>query len=110
MRARDKIVVDGSGTHYFLDYNEVSEEEYRKIYPMPANDGGAFGTSSSAAWPIRSDGAAVHPDQREEAMADAKKKGVDTYFDRLGRPEFTSQQHQRKYLRAYGMHNNDDNS
>ncbi len=51
---------------------------------------------------------ACNPDDRIEFMEDAKKRGVETHFDRLGRPRFTSRNHQHRYLRAYDLVNRDD--
>ena len=56
---------------------------------------------------IKSDGASVHPSDREAAMDHAKRNGVPTFFDTDGRPHFKSLRHQTKYLRKIGMHNND---
>jgi hypothetical protein len=56
---------------------------------------------------IKSDGASVHPIDSEKAMAHAKKHGVPTYFDKQGRPHFTSLRHQTNFLRKIGMHNKD---
>jgi hypothetical protein len=105
----DKQVCRSDGWHYYLDNREVSEQEYRDRYPLPEPGDASFVANAGNAWPMKSEGAAVHPSQRAEAIADAEKKGVPTYFDRVGRPVFRSLQHQRNYLRAYRLHNRDDN-
>jgi len=54
-------------------------------------------------WPIRSSTLGVHPDLRDEAIEDAKRKGVPTEFLPDGRPLMTSNDHYRRYCRAYGF-------
>ena len=49
----------------------------------------------------------VHPRQVPEAVADAVRKGVPTEFTKDGRPRFTSREHQKRYLKAYGYVNLD---
>lgn len=49
----------------------------------------------------------VHPEQRQEAIDDARAKGVPTDFDLAGRPQFSGRRHQRDYNRAYGFFNRD---
>ena len=44
-----------------------------------------------------------HPDDRELFMRDAKEKGVPTYFNERGNPEFRSKAHWDKYRRACGF-------
>ena len=55
-------------------------------------------------WPMRSDAAGVHPDQRQEATEQSVKDGVPTHFDGLGRAVFTTREHRRRYLRTIGLH------
>lgn len=55
-----------------------------------------------ACWPMRSEALAVHPEEREQAIADAKKAGVPTYFDRHGRPVFESAGHRKRYCEQFG--------
>lgn len=49
----------------------------------------------------------VHPSQVQEAIENAKQKGVPTNFTKEGLPEFTSRRHQARYLKAYGYFNRD---
>ena len=56
---------------------------------------------------IVSEGAAVHPDDRQAAEDHARKRGFAINFDREGRPHFTSHRQQRAYLRTIGMVNRD---
>lgn len=58
-------------------------------------------------WPIKSVACGCHPDDRKEFMEDASSKGVPTVFDEQGNAVFRNPSHQRKYLKAYGMHNKD---
>jgi len=53
------------------------------------------------------EGSAVHPKDIKAAEEHAKKNGVPTYFDKHGRPHFTSMRHQANYLGLIGMHNKD---
>ena len=58
-------------------------------------------------WPMKSDGAGVHPSQCELFEKDSAKKGVPTEFDReTGQAIFTSPSHRRRHLRLYGLHDN----
>lgn len=59
------------------------------------------GGTMTNGWPLKSEALAVHPKQRAEAEADARKKGVPTEFDRAGRPVFRDRGHRKKYLKAY---------
>jgi len=61
--------------------------------------------SSCGTWPMKSDGAGVHPSQIGEAMESAAKMGVPTSFDaKTGQAIFESRAHRKKYLKANGMH------
>lgn len=53
------------------------------------------------------EGSAVHPKDIKKAESHAAKHGVPTYFDKHGRPNFTSMRHQANYLKLIGMHNKD---
>lgn len=105
---KDRIVIDKNGTRYILDGREVTEDEYRKVYPAPELGTGAFMDSvSCSAWPMLSDGMAVHPLQIEEARKSAEAKGVPTDFNpEDGRAIFRDRDHRRRYLKAYGVHDN----
>lgn len=91
--------------HYEIDGREVSEEEFRRRLP-PAPDGEGPSSLSSTP-PHLSEGLSVHPDQVQEAIEDAKRKGVPTEFRPDGRPVMRSRAHQKAYLKAYGFHNRD---
>jgi hypothetical protein len=92
---------------YFIQGREVTKAQFDKALPdgEAGIDTRAERKSRKRAWPIKSEGAAVHPKQRMEAIEFAKKRGVPTYHDRHGRPVFTSQRHQDAYLKLVGMHN-----
>ncbi|MBJ83283.1 MAG: hypothetical protein CL462_10300 [Acidimicrobiaceae bacterium] len=55
-------------------------------------------------WPLCSDGAGVHPDQRFEAMDHSREAGVPTEFNNDGQAVFTSHAHRRKYLKAVNLY------
>ena len=104
-----KGVIRGAGSNkvYLLDDREVSKEEFDVVFPDVVEP--APGPCSlSAVPPNVSDALAVHPLRCEEAEADARAKGVPTEFEReFGRPVFTSREHQKRYLKAYGYRNHD---
>lgn len=102
----DGVVSRSDGDHYYLSCKEVSEAEYRAVYPAPSMDGPlghGLGGNYSAGWPIHSEALAVHPEQIREATEDASRRGVPTSFDGLGRPIMTDSRHFRRYAKAYGM-------
>lgn len=67
--------------------------------------GGVVGMRSST-WPMVSEGMAVHESQIEEAKEHARKHGVPTDFDRLGRPILTGPMHRKRYAESRGFHDN----
>lgn len=99
---RGRILYARTGVVYYVDGGEVSRDEFFAAFPpQPMGDG-----SGLTSWqkPIVSDALGVHPEQVEEATADAKAKGVPTEFLPDGRPLLVSRQHRKEYLRAYGFH------
>jgi len=85
---QDETYVDNEGIVWHRDY---------------ASEMGVTGTCSS--WPMKSDGAGVHPSQIGDAMKSAAKMGVPTSFDsKTGQAIFESRAHRKKYLKAHGMH------
>lgn len=104
---KDRIVLNGTGTHYFLADREVSEESYRAVYPLPPTGTGSFSGCNASCWPLVSTALAVHPDQVKEATLDAVRKGVPTDFQKDGRPRFTDRAHRAAYCRAYGFYDRD---
>jgi len=86
---------------YTCNGNAVSRDEFLK------NKNGNFyegGCAFAAKNPITiSEGAAVHPADREARIEYCKKMGVPTYHDSQGRPHFTSIRHQRKFLKLMGL-------
>jgi hypothetical protein len=98
---RGKIV----GGRYFLDGVEVTKEEFDEAIPeLPLGDGP--GGHSPSCWPMVSEAMAVHPKRVEEAIANARAKGVPTDFDPMGRPILVSRAHRKAYNHAYGVHDN----
>lgn len=57
--------------------------------------------------PKASNALKVHPSQVQEAIENARQKGVPTDFTKDGRPLFTSRSHQKRYCKAYGYFNRD---
>jgi hypothetical protein len=107
-----KITERNGKKRYWIDGVEVTAEAFAKA--LPDRDGP---DSIVASWqedtrrqaefePIHSEAVAVHPKRRKEAMDDARKKGVPTEVDSMGRIVFRTRQHRRAYLKAYGFHDN----
>lgn len=88
------------GDRYFIDGKEVTKAEFDAAFP----DLGAGQSAICHFKPILSDALAVHPKQVQEAMEDAKRKGVPTEFLPDGRPVLRTRQHRKEYLKAYGFH------
>lgn len=105
----DRISVTKAGTKYFFGTQEVTEAEYRERYPLPQARRGAPMGAKASSYPYAADSLGVHPDQREEAMADAAARGVPTEFTADGSIVWKSRQHQKEYCRAYGYKNRDEN-
>lgn len=55
-------------------------------------------------WPIHSEAAAVDPEDIPYATEFLKKRGVNTEFDKIGCPIFTSQAHRKKHCEAVGLY------
>lgn len=91
------------GERYYLENQEVTKAIFDLAFPdLP------LGGEALSATPANiSESLAVHPKQVQEAVADAKAKGVPTEFLPDGRPVFTSRAHQKAYLKAYNFRNND---
>ena len=54
--------------------------------------------------PIISESMGGHPDQREEFIAEAIKRGVPTEITEDCCPVLTSEAHKRRYMKAFGFH------
>ncbi len=88
---------------YRLNGRDVSAEEFRA-----ASAGIDFGAEclvgqSPAGWPKTSESLAVHPRQAAAAMEEARRLGVPTDYDRLGRPVLTSPGHLKELARKLGF-------
>lgn len=104
----DRIVVTDK-TRFYLDGKEVKEKEYRKRYPPPPDDRFELNgqTGDAKGWPILSDSASVHPNQRAEHERICNEKKVPTETTPDGRVIFRDRQHRRAYNRAFGFHDRD---
>ena len=60
-------------------------------------------------WPIKSDAAGVNPKQIPVAIAADKRLGVPASYTKDGRVIFENREHQRRWLKAHGMRNWDEN-
>ena len=108
MKEPDRIEIKKDGTHYFLDAKEVSEKQYRARHPLPQGEG-VFMTSSKSGWPYVSNSEGCHPVDRQAFMDAAAKAGVPTVFNEQGKAVFTSREHQKRYCKAFGKANFDEN-
>jgi len=93
---------------YRVNGEEVSEEEFRNRKSPGIDLYGNCPSNIQSEWTSHfCEGSAVHPKDIGAAEAHAAKHGVPTYFDKQGRPNFTSMRHQSSYLKLIGMHNRD---
>lgn len=110
---------------YRINGQEVTKEEFEDAPSSGVEYGemtgaleltaGTQGTTQpssrrSPGWPFFSIGAEVHPEQREEAMAEARGRGCPTYYNKQGQPEMQSLKHQKKFNDTIGFFNQDGNS
>lgn len=103
----DRMVYRSKRWTFFLGGCEVTETEYRSVYPKREAVGSHDVSSFVQFKPLASDAMAVHPKQVKEAREDAVKKGVPVDFLEDGRPVFTSRKQRADYLKAYGFHDRD---
>jgi hypothetical protein len=89
---------------YKINGKVVSVQRFRCRRPGGAGNSRKPYTSRLV---MKPDGSGVHPKDVQAAIAHAKKHGVPTHFDGLGRPHYTSLRHQTDHLRTIGMHNKD---
>lgn len=68
---------------------------------------GAPASIPSSRLRVESDSMSVHPEQIEEAIADAHRRGVRIDFDPDGTARFQSRHQRNKYLKAYHFHDKD---
>lgn len=102
MKAQDRIELTKSGPRFYLGGIEVSEKEYRRVYPLPKQDDSA-GESFVTFKPMASRGLAVQPKQVKEATEFAAKNGVPTEYLPDGRPMIVSSRHFRELAKLSGM-------
>ena len=79
----------------------------RKVFVRDSKGAGQIRMPYSTSKVIVSEGAAVHPKDRDAAAEHARKRGHAIHFDDQGRPHFNSPRQQRAYLKSIGMHNRD---
>ena len=87
MKAPDRITVDKTGKHFFIQHQEVTREQYESVHPElnPSGRIGMFATASKKAWPYTSTSQGCHPSERKKFMEHFAKLGVPTEFDKEGR-------------------------
>ena len=93
---------------YMVNGVEVSPEKFSERKPIGIDFTQQEPSYINREWEGHfCEGSAIHPKDIEAAEAHAKKNGIPTYFDKHGRPNFTSMRHQTSYLKLIGMHNRD---
>lgn len=103
--ARGRIVY-GKFTRYFVDDAEVTKEEFDAAFPAKdISEGPAF--TQATGWPLESAAAGVHPDQVQEAMQEAAKRGVPTEYTKKGRAIMRDRAHRRAFNKSHGFRDND---
>lgn len=108
---RSKIKIGARGKFiYEIEGVEVSEAEYRKVFPKRKGPVVLPQTlmETSKAWPIKSDSLGVHPKQCAEAEAFAAKVGCPTEFDKkTGQAIIRNNAHLREFNKRHGYRNRD---
>lgn len=106
-----RIIYTGQKKRFFLDGQEVSEEEFSRVAPFRIEDILASGTppsvQSASTWPHRSHAMAVHPSQVEAARERAKKHGVKVEYDNDGTVIESGPQARRDLMKLEGLTDND---
>jgi len=64
-------------------------------------------SSCPGAWPLKSDGAGVHPSQIKEHQEQLKSLGISTDFTTDGRAIFRDRAHRRAHCEAIGAYDRD---
>ena len=98
---KDQEVMRKGKWIFFLNNKEVTEKEYRAVYPLP-EQGGVFAGPALSGWPLISDALKVHPKQIELAKKMDKDRGVHVDYTSAGQPIFQNREHRRQFLRAHG--------
>lgn len=91
---------------FYLEGKEVTEAEYRRVFPEPTPGL----PMSSMAWsrPQESDALAVHPSQVDEANERNRRRGCSvTYRRDDGRAIVPDRGERKKLLKIEGMHDRD---
>ena len=104
MKPMDRIEIINGEERFFLSRKEVTEEEYRAVYPAPEMGDGVVMGSARSGWPMRSEALATGDIERAKKYDEAR--GVATEYDRVGRPIFRDRAYRRAYLKARGVHAN----
>lgn len=98
-RPLDCIVETNGQTVYYLGGRPVSEQEYRRIYPLPTSLGRVLKRPRIAKWPIRSVALAVHPDDVETANRRNRQRGCAAYYEPDGTAVIHSENEKRHLMR-----------
>ncbi len=105
---KGKVVYKRDGTkRYEIDGREVTERQFKRAFPSRLDLAQGAMPHMAASYNLRSEALAVAKEQIPEAAEFAKKRGVPTAFDQIGRPIFTSRDHRRKYMKIHGHFDKD---
>jgi hypothetical protein len=104
-------VIYGKKIRYFIDQVECTREEFDERFPPKPIEVPNALMETSKAWPRLSDSWGVGKGQKEKAEETMRKLGVPTEYVPDGSGGYSAKilnnEHQRKLLKATGMHNND---
>jgi len=75
MKQPDRIEINKTGKHYFLQHKEVTRKEYEAVHPElnPSGRVGMFATASKKGWPYTSTSQGCHPKDRKKFMEHFRK-------------------------------------
>ena len=102
---RKTVKFRGNDLVYTIDGAEVTREAYEACTP-DKELGEPLAAQLPGCWPMVSEACAVHTSQIAEATEIARKKGVPTEYDKIGRPILTDRGHRRAYNKAFGLRDN----
>lgn len=96
---------DDGGDYYFLDGKEVTEAQYRNLYPIP--DSGRPSGTKGKGWPLRSDALGCHPEQVVEMNERNREAGIGTRYDGDGTAVIPDRADRKRLLKLEQKHDKD---
>lgn len=102
---QDKEVLRGDTWHFYLNGAEVTEKQYRAVYPeIQPLPGGTLGVDHPAGWPMVSKlGFGIHKRKVAMANAELKKNGITgVVYQPDGSCKIDNSEARRKLLKIRG--------